>query len=365
MTRPLLTLRVLGLVGMVLAVALGRSDLQRPVVAFGAIALAAAVTASAGWAARHRPYLLDEAPIVVAEVVAAAAVHAADGWAYGADWTWHPPALAMLWPLAAMLHAGITFGPAVGGAAGLVVVAGRLVGHLAPDADAGPFLTLDTNDDQPQLLPFVSIVAVHAALGAGAGYVNATIRRTRHAAAAQELKADLARTLHDGVLQVLAVIARRSTDPDISRLARDGEADLRAFLREDFAPEPTNLRAALADACHTLEREHDLAVTFAPDPDLGARPAAVVHAVTGAVTEALTNTAKHAQATRVTVYAAPDTNDRGITVVITDDGCGFDPATTQRRGLRHSIAARIDDIGGNTTIRSTPGTGTEVELWIP
>lgn len=59
------------------------------------------------------------------------------------------PALAMLWPLAAVLHAGVIFGAPVGGLAGLVVVAGRLGGQLAADADAGPFLTLDSVNVPP------------------------------------------------------------------------------------------------------------------------------------------------------------------------------------------------------------------------
>jgi signal transduction histidine kinase len=89
-----------------------------------------------------------------------------------------------------------------------------------------------------------------------------------------------------------------------------------------------------------------------------------VAALTGAVTEALTNSAKHADAAHVTLYAAP--HDGGIHISIIDDGDGFDPEVVPAGGgLDQSIRARLRAIGGTVTIRSTPGSGTEVELWAP
>jgi signal transduction histidine kinase len=60
------------------------------------------------------------------------------------------------------------------------------------------------------------------------------------------------------------------------------------------------------------------------------------------------------------VEVEPDT----ITVFVRDEGKGFDPKATpdDRRGIRDSIVGRMRRYGGQATVRSEPGAGTEVEL---
>ena len=51
------------------------------------------------------------------------------------------------------------------------------------------------------------------------------------------------------------------------------------------------------------------------------------------------------------------------TVVVADDGIGFDPASTARgTGLRESIAGRMERAGGSAEIESEAGAGTRVTL---
>jgi signal transduction histidine kinase len=51
------------------------------------------------------------------------------------------------------------------------------------------------------------------------------------------------------------------------------------------------------------------------------------------------------------------------TVVVTDDGIGFDPDTTPRgAGLRDSIVGRMARAGGTAIVRSRPGEGTRITL---
>ena len=91
----------------------------------------------------------------------------------------------------------------------------------------------------------------------------------------------------------------------------------------------------------------------------------MVTAVAGAVGEALTNAAKHGDATRVVVFVDPG-DDGAVLVSVNDDGCGFDPDRTDEGvGLSRSIRGRMDEVGGRVEVDSAPGRGTEVRLHLP
>jgi signal transduction histidine kinase len=166
------------------------------------------------------------------------------------------------------------------------------------------------------------------------------------------------------VLQTLAVIQRRSDDTELAALARDQDRDLRDFLAGASTTHPdftSSLRAAAA----LHERRHGSRVEVVIADDLVEPAAPTTAALAGAVGEALANVGKHAQAERVVVYAEPSDDD-GVFVSVKDDGIGFDVQSTERRiGLRDSIGARVESIGGRVEISSKPGRGTEVRLWAP
>jgi signal transduction histidine kinase len=91
----------------------------------------------------------------------------------------------------------------------------------------------------------------------------------------------------------------------------------------------------------------------------------VVAAVAGAVSEALTNAAKHGRATKATVFVEP-TDGGGLFCSVKDDGTGFDPATTTEGvGLTRSIRGRLADVGGTVDVVARPGRGAEVRLSVP
>ena len=50
-----------------------------------------------------------------------------------------------------------------------------------------------------------------------------------------------------------------------------------------------------------------------------------------------------------------------------DRGAGFDPdvVAEDRQGIRSSIVGRMERHGGTATLRSAPGEGTEVRLFLP
>ncbi len=84
--------------------------------------------------------------------------------------------------------------------------------------------------------------------------------------------------------------------------------------------------------------------------------------------EAMTNVARHAQATAVLVQVGVEGND--VVIEIEDDGKGFEPEAAGRREGRQpwgimGIRERAEILGGTARIESAPGQGTRVAVRIP
>lgn len=79
--------------------------------------------------------------------------------------------------------------------------------------------------------------------------------------------------------------------------------------------------------------------------------------------EAITNVARHAGATRVGVQLHIDA--RMLSLVIEDNGSGFDPAAPHSGHGLANIRQRAASLGAHLTILSTPGGGTTVRLAFP
>ncbi|MFZ1412873.1 MAG: ATP-binding protein, partial [Micropruina sp.] len=192
------------------------------------------------------------------------------------------------------------------------------------------------------------------------------IRVRRSLAAARQEKmiadtrADMAAHLHDSVLQTLALIQRQAGDPRaVAGLARRQERELRAWLYGETAAEAT-LKVALTGVAADVEDVHDVPVelVLVGDTELTTELTALV----AAAREAMVNAAKHSEAAKVDVYA--EVEDAVVEVFVRDRGVGFDPDSipADRLGVRGSIVERLRRVGGNATIRSIAGEGTEVRL---
>ncbi|WP_049793142.1 sensor histidine kinase [Conexibacter woesei] len=180
--------------------------------------------------------------------------------------------------------------------------------------------------------------------------------------------------LHDSVLQVLEYIASGgyADEPDaaaLSRVAADAAAELRAYVEGDTAQEAAGGHGELCERlCIVVAEEraladHEIGLIFGEqERELTGRQAEQLAAATA---EALRNTRKHARATRALVTC--DVVGAAATVIVSDDGAGFDVAGVRRggAGLRESIVGRLAREGGAATIRSRPGHGTRVTLRLP
>ena len=97
---------------------------------------------------------------------------------------------------------------------------------------------------------------------------------------------------------------------------------------------------------------------------LGRLPPEVETTIYRVVQEALTNVAKHARATQVSVTVS---RHEGVAMaVVEDDGAGFDLESTPkgRLGLL-GMRERVELVGGGLDIESRPGSGTTVGVRIP
>lgn len=371
--RGLAAFRLLAWVWMATVLVLARGNLVAPVTAFTLVALAGAVTAWSTWSLRTDPARLLRGPVVGVEVGVALALLLADGFVYAAPhvFTSQQP-LGVAWSLAGLLAAGIAFGPVVGAVTGVALGAARATSsilHVVPATEAwlGP-LTPE------QGLSLATTTVLYALAGGVAGHatrllITAEERVVRAERDLAELRAreDVGRRLHDGVLQTLALVERRADDPDLARLARDQERELRRYLFG--APSPSVVGAgALGDglraAADRTEQTFGLRAEVLVPDDLPHLDDVVREAVVAAVGEALTNAGKHARASRVVVYVEPE--EGAVFVSVRDDGVGFEPSGLMEGvGLSRSIRGRIEEVGGSVEVAARPGAGVEVRLWVP
>ncbi|MGI5196182.1 ATP-binding protein [Streptomyces sp. CA-288835] len=276
--------------------------------------------------------------------------------------------------------------------------AGLITGGLAATGTTVGLLLRSESDRYPVVMLAILMAGV---LGIVGGVIlpwifvlTRAVARERAGRVRAEERADVAAHLHDSVLQALTLIQKKSDDPDVLRIARRTERELRTWLyrpsdspsdRPSDAPsdaEVADFAAALRALAADIEDQYATVVELVC---VGTRALdESAKAVVGAVREALTNAAKHAGVRRVSVYAeagesrdsptgpgrTPDSTQ--ILVLVRDRGRGFDPTTadvdgkaSDRRGIADSITDRIRRNGGTASIRSAPGEGTEVEIRMP
>ena len=197
----------------------------------------------------------------------------------------------------------------------------------------------------------------------------------RQAVSAEE-RARLARAVHDGVLQVLALVQRRGAElepvaPDfaeLGRLAGEQEAALRSLIRQQDVQDESGA-TDLAAALEALTRAVRLPVTVSTPGVPVELPADVVAELVAAVRACLDNVAVHVGAEAPAWVLLEDGTD-AVTVTVRDEGPGIPPerlaeaASQGRLGVSQSIVARVAELGGAATLDSGAH-GTEWELTVP
>jgi signal transduction histidine kinase len=241
---------------------------------------------------------------------------------------------------------------------GALVVAG-IIGTVAvvSGAEAGALVN-------GLLFAMLALAGVGLALAPVLWRVFGQLRAEREARIREQERAEVASMIHDQVLHTLALIQRNSGDTkEVLRLARGQERELRGWLYKPTASPAERFAAALEEKAAEVEDTYAIAVevVVVGDCEVDDRTRALVDAAR----EALVNAARHAKVSSVSVYAEVEPNE--TSVFVRDRGVGFDPSTVDddRHGVRGSIIGRMSRHGGRAEIRSEPGSGTEVRLFMP
>lgn len=261
--------------------------------------------------------------------------------------------------------------------------AGFVVGELVTQ-----FATWQTGRDAQldvaTLLAFVlvAVTAVHAEV------TRDRVRREQpvlHRAARDEalsalrwdLEQEAAAHVHDTVLNHLAAVQAAGPGPLRPELAVVIRNDLDDLVGGDWlqagvaggaSPRPRPVASAPTPFGAAVDRAvaagldvrvtGDVAVVERLDP-------VRAEALAGAVGQCLTNVLRHAGTGRAEIVAYGD--EQEVTVMVIDDGVGFDPGAVAdgRLGLSGSIVGRLARVGGQAQVWSAPGAGTSVVLCVP
>jgi signal transduction histidine kinase len=261
---------------------------------------------------------------------------------------------------------------AAGPVLALAISRGRDGGLLGAATISLALLWLRGFDHASKVLSNVQLLLV---AGLVVGYAASTLRRAgarlREAIAAESATAErlrLSRSIHDGVLQVLAQVQRRGTaiggeTLELAQLAAEQEVALRTLM----SARPTAAEGDQADLCGLLLPLATTRIDVVVPAGHVLLPAATAAELVAAVKEALSNVVKHAGPDARCWVVVEDLGEE-VVVSIRDDGVGTTPARLEQArvdghlGISQSIRGRIADLGGTVTVRTAPGEGTEWEL---
>ncbi|MPZ96091.1 MAG: histidine kinase [Propionibacteriales bacterium] len=235
---------------------------------------------------------------------------------------------------------------------------------------------IDTTAIGNIFLLFLATGVVGYCVGLLMDAAQARSQAERLAAAAEE-RERIARDIHDGVLQVLALVQRRGQEiggpaAELGQLAGEQEVALRQLVQRPPEPAlgPSVDGESDVDLSSLLDALGSARVTVSTPGKPVWVSAHVGHQITAACRSALDNTTLHAGPAARSWLLLEEDGDQ-VVVSVRDDGSGIpdgrlDAADAEgRMGVSKSILGRVRGLGGDVGLTTAPGMGVDWELRIP
>jgi PAS domain S-box-containing protein len=250
-----------------------------------------------------------------------------------------------------------------------VIVEGRVWGALIAGTDTAEPLPLGA---ESRIASFAELIATAVANATSRSELIAS--RARIVAAADEARRRIERNLHDGTQQRLVSLgldlqaartniptAQKQTHLALERIGREIEAVLEDVRELSRGLHPGLLaQGGLKPSLRALARKSPIPVQL--EVNVGQRPPQSIEiAVYYVVSEALTNTTKHAHASEISVIVT--STGAALRAVIEDNGRGGAEASAGS-GLI-GLVDRIEALGGRLSIDSPPDQGTRISVELP
>lgn len=192
--------------------------------------------------------------------------------------------------------------------------------------------------------------------------LNKELSSTEVARAREAERADIAAHLHDSVLQTLTLIKNNADNPArVRTLALKQERELRSWLYTGKRETANSFKKLLQESIETVEEMYGQEAEVVTVGDCIPGPAE--QAAAAAASEAVKNAMRHG-APPIQVYA--EVGPKFTDIFVKDSGAGFDLSEVpeDRHGVRDSIIARSERVGGRVNIRKL-NPGTEIHIQVP
>lgn len=261
-----------------------------------------------------------------------------------------------------------------------------LTADFAGDFVRGKIILVDSNDPVLEEVSLAPLAGRLIATRLDHFHLTDQIRR----GAVAEDRIRVARDLHDSVLQSLTGVALQlrtlpkvmTRDPEAARqriaeiedTIRGGQRELRGFIEElnperSAVPTAGDLDTRIATLAERFSKQWQLDVDYEIDPMVQYVGDPLRLEIYSIVSEAVANSAKHADARKVIVRIGADATD--VRIRIQDDGHGFPfhgrydlPRLVEARRGPVTLKERVSSLGGEMVIDSSTR-GADVDITIP